>query len=74
MVKRLFSMNLTHEEDFLVSEERSSRVSAGQFVSLPSVVVESEDMRDKIRHSAPEAIGGDMEGGKLLKFRKLKVW
>ncbi len=37
VVKRLFSifcMNLTHEEDFLVSEERSSRVSAGQFVAL----------------------------------------
>ncbi len=38
-----------------------------------SVVVESEDMRDKIRHSAPEAIGGDMEGGKLLKLFKEKV-
>ena len=62
-------MDLTHEEQFEVSDtKRCSNVVAGQFVSIPAIV-ESKDIREKIHRSVPEAIGGDMEGGELLKFR-----
>ena len=65
----IFCKDLTHEEDFPVSDaKRCSRVDAGQFASLP-FIVESKEMRDKIRRAVPEAIGGDMEGRELLKFR-----
>ena len=66
---RTFCMDLTRDADFEVSKSlRCSNVNAGQFASLP-VIVESSDMRDKIHHALPEAIGGDMEGGELMKFR-----
>ena len=66
---KVFCMNRTLEEDFEVSDkERYSNISAGQFASLPSHV-QSQEVCDMIHNSLPEAIGGDMEGGELLKFQ-----
>ena len=65
----IFCLDTTCEEDFRVSDkERCSKFCAGQFASLP-VIMESKEMRDKLHRTLPEAIGGDMEGGELLKFR-----
>ena len=65
----LFCKELLHEEDYPVSDTgRPSSVDTGQFASLP-FIVESEEIRDKVRSAVPEAIGGDMEGRELLKFR-----
>ena len=64
----IFCTNLTHE-DFKVSDKkRCANAYAGQFASL-SANIESQKVRDRIHCSLPEAIGGDMEGGELLKFQ-----
>lgn len=69
-LREIFCMDLVHEEDFEVAcnPRRCSNVSAGQFASLPAIV-ENREMCDKIRLAVPEAIGGDTEGGELLKFQ-----
>ena len=65
----IFCKDLTHENDFLVSDKnRFSKVDAGQFVSFP-IIMENKEMRDMIHCAVPEAIGGDMEGGELMNFR-----
>ena len=64
----MFCKDLTREKDFIVSDKnRCSEVRAGQIVSL-SATVDNREYRDKIHRSVKEAIGGDMEGGQLLKF------
>ena len=63
-----FCMDMTCEEDFKVSDkDRCSKFCAGQFASLP-IIVESKEMRDKLHRTLPDAVGGDMESGELLKF------
>lgn len=65
----IFCKDLLHEKDFLVSDKnRCSIVDAGQFASL-AFIVENKEIREKIRSSVPEAIGGDTEGRELMKFR-----
>ncbi len=65
----IFCKDLMHEEDLEVSDmKRCSKVDAGLFASL-TAIVENKEIRDKIRRSLPEAIGGDLEGGELLKFQ-----
>ncbi len=64
----IFCRDLMHEEDFRVSDTmRCSKVDAGLIASLPAIINDKE-IRDKIYRSIPEAIGGDLEGGELLKF------
>ena len=65
----IFCKDLMHEEDIEVSDtKRCSKVDTGLFVSL-TAIVENREIRNKIRRSLPEAIGGDLEGGELLKFQ-----
>lgn len=63
----IFCEDLSHE--FEVSDiKRYANTHAGQFASFPAII-DSQDVRDEIHHSLPEAIGGDVEGGELLKFQ-----
>ena len=55
--------------DFYVTDKRRCKVYSGQIVSLPNLINE-ESMQKKIAACVPEAIGGEMEGGQLLKFQK----
>lgn len=65
----MFCKDLMHEDDVEVSDmRRCSKVDTGLFVSL-TAIVENKEIRNKIRQSLPEAIGGDLEGGELLKFQ-----
>ena len=64
-----FCMDLSREEDFKVSDkDRSSQVGAGQFVTLSANVM-SEKVHEEIHRSLPQAIGGDMDDGTIMKFR-----
>ena len=65
----LLCKDLTHEEDFVVSDtRRCSKVDTGKFVSIP--IFNSKDTRKEIHCLLPEAIGGDMEGRQLLALLK----
>ncbi len=71
-----FCMDLTLKDGFKVSKntERTSIVYTGRFLSY-SVLMDHKETRDKFRAAVPEVIGGEMEGGELLKFqtrRKVK--
>ena len=77
MVEALFSTfckDLTFDDDFEVSTAgRKSKVYTGPFASY-SALIDHEDTRDKFFAAVPEVIGGEMEGGELLKFQsKRKV-
>ena len=71
---RMFCHNLFHDPDFKVSEHRSSRVYSGRIISCPFFL--NKEMRGKLHNNMVRtAIGGEMEGGQLLKFqqkRKIK--
>ena len=73
-LKATFCMDLTFERDFEVSDaERVSRIYTGPFASY-SALIDHEDTREKFRAAVPGVIGGEMEGGELLKFQsKRKV-
>ena len=58
------------EEDFVTSKNgRTSNVHCGRYVSY-SAHLENKDMCEKLISAIPEAIGGDMEGGELLRFQQ----
>ena len=67
----VFCKDLICDECFPVSEQHISQVSTGQFVSFP-FDVQSKEISVKIQKLVPYAIGGDMEGGELLKFQTKK--
>ena len=50
-------------------EVRYCEVHAGTFASFP-VHMDNKEIRDKFNAVIPEVIGGDMEGGELLKFQQ----
>ena len=65
-----FCKDLTFEEDFVVSDSgRFSSAHVGNYVSYPAYM-DNKEMRDKFCAAVPEAIGGDMEGGELLRFQQ----
>lgn len=71
---RMFCQDLIHEPDFKVSENRSSRVYSGTLLSYPMLLT-SKEMRDRFHNEIRTAVGGEMEGGQLLRFeqkRKIK--
>ena len=66
---RIFCQDLIHDPDFKVSEHRSSRVHSGRIISH-AILLNNKEMRDKLHDEVRTAIGGEMEGGQLLKFRQ----
>lgn len=73
-LKTFFCITVVHGSEVKASETRNSRVYTGTFISHP-FHVNNKQMRDKIHAAIPTAIGGEMEGGKLLRFvsnRKIK--
>lgn len=66
-LRRIFCLTVEHESEIKVSATRSSRVYKGTFISY-SVQVNNEQVRDRIHSAVNTAIGGEMEGGQLLKF------
>ena len=48
---------------------RYSKVYAGTYASCP-ILMDNKSQRDKFRDAVPEVIGGEMEGGELLRFQK----
>ena len=66
---RMFCQDLTHGPDFNVSENRSSRVHSGRIFSR-AILFNNKEMRDKFHDEVHTAIGGEMEGGQLLKYQQ----
>lgn len=72
-LKRIFCITVEHDSDVKVSKTRNSKVDKGTFISHP-IQMNSRQMCDAIHAAVPTAVGGEMEGGKLLNFvRKRKV-
>ena len=73
----LFCRDLTYDNDFELTKEpdpetgkvRTAQVFAGKIVSYAQPV-DSQEMHDKLLGAFPRAIGGEMEGGELLKLQK----
>ncbi len=66
----VFCKDLSFDEEFEVSQaQRHSKVYTGRYASY-AAVLDNEEMRDKFRAAVPEAIGGEMEGGELLRFQQ----
>lgn len=50
---------------------RNSKVHVGTFASF-AVLMDDQKMRDKFGSTIPEVMGGEMEGGELLRFPTMK--
>lgn len=73
-LQRIFCRDLIHDPDFKVCLTRSSQVHSGTIISYP-ILIDNKEMREKFHDEIRNAIGGEMEGGQLLKFeqkRKIK--
>lgn len=66
---KIFCNDLTLADKFMVSASRSSQVHCGIYVSYPALVNDIKT-RDKFQAAVPEVIGGEMEGGELLRLQK----
>ena len=62
-----FCMDLI--SDFNVTENRISKVYCGRIVSIPNLI-DYKLMKKRIKASIADVIGGEMEGGQLMKFQK----
>jgi nucleoside phosphorylase len=60
-----FCLNPIHDPEFEVTVERQSDVHSAEFLSCP-IPVNDKTERDKFHTAAPNAIGGEMEGGVLM--------
>ena len=70
---RIFCQYLKHKPAFKVSKDRNSMVYSGNIISHPHLI-DNKEIRDKFHNEVRTAIGGEMEGGELLKFeRKRKI-
>ena len=68
-LQRIFCRNLVQNPEFPVCETRTSEVHSGTIISYP-ILQKSELLRDMFHDELRTAIGGEMEGGQLLKFVK----
>ena len=66
---RIFCSDLVQDPDFKVCESRSSEVYSGTIISHPTLI-NSKEIRDKFHEEIRTAIGGEMEGGQLLRFKR----
>ena len=64
-----FCLDALHNPKFMVTMLRESDVYSGRFLSHP-VLMDNKSVRDKFHDAAPNAIGGEMEGGVLMQVRK----
>lgn len=63
----VFCKDLTFDEDFIVSNRgRFSKVFAGRYASYTALMNNKEMRADAV----PEVIGGEMEGGELMRFQQ----
>ena len=72
----VFCKDLTFDEPFQVNDSnipnskiRYSKVHAGRYASC-AILMDNRSERDKFRDALPEVIGGEMEGGELLRFQQ----
>jgi nucleoside phosphorylase len=65
----IFCLDPTHHPDFEVTAERESDVYCGRFLSF-AALMDNKTERDKFHAAAPNAIGGEMEGGVLMQVKK----
>lgn len=71
-LQAIFCRTLNQHQEFIVCKEgRVSKVHSGTITSFPHVVKDAT-FRDKLLEAVPVAIGGEMEGGQLLKVKKEK--
>lgn len=62
-----FCSALEHDPGVKVSDTRDSKVYKGTIISQPTHVLSLKD-RDRLHDVVPTAIGGEIEGGLLMKF------
>ena len=65
----VFCKGCTFSPPFKVTDTRDAKVYAGTFLSHP-VLMNNKSERDKFHAAVPTAIGGEMEGGVLMKLEK----
>ena len=65
----VFCKRCTFSQPFKVTDTRDSKVYGGTFLSRP-VLMDNKSERDKFHAAVPTAIGGEMEGGVLMKLEK----
>ena len=70
-LKKVFFNNLTLREDYEVTadESRSSEVYAGTIAAFPALI-DNKEICQKFQAAIPEVIGGEMEGGELLRIKQ----
>ena len=69
-LKDSFCRNLMY--NFEVSTTgRTAKVHCGTFISY-TALIDNKDMRDKLKNAEPSAIGGEKEGGELLRLKLSK--
>ncbi len=64
---RIFCIDLKSHPGLEVSDGRQSKVYVGTILSF-SALINCEKLRDDLHQSSEFAIGGEMEGGELLRF------
>lgn len=68
-LSRVFCKRCTFSSPFKVTDTRDAKVHAGTYISYP-VLMDNKSERDKFHAAVPTAIGGEMEGGVLMKVVK----
>ena len=68
-LSKVFCKRCTFSPPFKVTDSRYAKVYAGTFLSHP-VLMDNKSVRDKFHAAAPTSIGGEMEGGVLMKLEK----
>ena len=69
-LRKIFCQQTIYWNDtFKVSRDRSSKAYCGLFISTPILLSSSEEVK-KFKDAEPEAIGGEMEGFKLMKMKR----
>ena len=78
-LKLIFCKDLQFDDEFEVAKPegdsedgRFAEVHAGTFASY-AVLMDNKEMRDRFGAAVPEVIGGEMEGGELLRFQTKKI-
>lgn len=66
---RIFCNDAIQDPLFRVCESRSSEVYSGTIISYPTLI-NNKQIRDKLHDEIRTAIGGEMEGGQLLRFMR----
>lgn len=68
VLKKIFCTTVEHDTEVKASDTRNSKVHKGILISQPYLIQHLKD-RDRLYHTVPTAIGGEMEGGMVMKFK-----